>query len=135
MSRDAALKIVVAVIQNPAGDYLLGLRPVGKPLSGFWEFPGGKVEEGETAYEALCRELEEELGIQVKQAEHFFEYAYNDLDFSVWRVVNYEGELQPLVAEKLKWSSKAHLRQHVFPPANRAILNKLEAPWCGKLCS
>ncbi len=51
------LNVVIGIIQNEQGLYLLGLRPHGKPLAGFWEFPGGKIEATETAYEALSREL------------------------------------------------------------------------------
>lgn len=127
------LEVVVGIIQNTEGHYLLALRPQGKPLAGFWEFPGGKIEATETAYEALCRELTEELGIAVISAELLCEYVYDaekKIFFSVWRVKTYAGEPKPLAADELKWSDKMSLAQHVFPPPNRAILKKLGIPLC-----
>ncbi|MBY0378533.1 MAG: 8-oxo-dGTP diphosphatase MutT [Gammaproteobacteria bacterium] len=129
-----ALQVVVGIIQNAQGEYLLALRPTGKPLAGFWEFPGGKIEKTETAYQALCRELTEELGIAVTQAELLCEYVYDAqkvIFFSVWQVKAYEGQPKPLAADKLKWSGKMSLAQHVFPPPNRAILQQLGVPLCG----
>ncbi len=128
------LQVVVGIIQNKEGQYLLALRPHGKPLAGFWEFPGGKIEKTETAYQALCRELTEELGIIVTSAELFCEYVYEApkvICFSVWQVKAYEGQPKPLAADELKWSDKMSLAQHIFPPPNRTILEKLGVPWCG----
>lgn len=130
----SVLNVVVGIIQNTQGQYLLALRPHDKPLAGFWEFPGGKIEVAETAYQALCRELTEELGIAVTAAELLCDYVYDAervIAFSVWQVKAYEGEPKPLAADKLKWSDKASLAQHVFPPPNRTILQKLGVPLCG----
>lgn len=127
------LKVVIGIIQNEKEEYLLGLRPQGKPLAGFWEFPGGKIEETETAYEALCRELEEELAITVISAEPLLDYVYEaekKIFFSVWKIQEYQGKPQPLAADELRWVGKALLTQHIFPPPNRRILQQLGVPWC-----
>jgi 8-oxo-dGTP diphosphatase len=129
------LNVVIGIIQNEQEQYLLGLRPKGKPLAGFWEFPGGKIEATETAYEALCRELEEELAITVISAELLFDYIYahslgKNIFFSVWQVTQYRGEPQPLAADTLRWVNKPQVAQHIFPPPNRRILQQLGMPLC-----
>jgi 8-oxo-dGTP diphosphatase len=127
------LNVVIGIIQNEQGLYLLGLRPHGKPLAGFWEFPGGKIELTETPYEALCRELEEELDIVVVSAQLLFDYVYEiekKIFFSVWQVKQYQGEPKPLAADELRWVDKQQLAQHIFPPPNRRILQYLSAPLC-----
>ena len=63
------ISVVCAIIEDEAGRYLLAKRPEGKCLGGFWEFPGGKLEQGETIEAALIRELQEELGIQTEVFE------------------------------------------------------------------
>ncbi|MCD6045643.1 MAG: mutT [Gammaproteobacteria bacterium] len=127
------LNVVIGIIQNEQDQYLLGLRPQGKPLAGFWEFPGGKIEAMETSYEALCRELEEELAIEVLSAELLFEYVYEtqkNIFFSVWQVRQYYGEPKPLAADELRWVDKPQLAQHIFPPPNRRILQQLGVVLC-----
>lgn len=127
------LNVVIGIIQNERGQYLLGLRPPGKPLAGFWEFPGGKIEATETAYEALYRELEEELAIAVVSAELLFDYVYGSekkIFFSVWQVKQYQGDPKPLAADELRWVDKQQLGLHIFPPPNRRILQQLGVPLC-----
>ena len=127
------LHVVVGVIQNPEGQYLLALRPAGKPLAGFWEFPGGKIEANETAEEALHRELREELAIEVNTAQHLFDYTYEGqrvILFSVWHVTAYQGKPLPLASDKICWVDKSNLTQHTFPPQNKHIIQKLGAPLC-----
>lgn len=127
------LNVVIGIIQNEQEQYLLGLRPQGKPLAGFWEFPGGKIEAMETSYEALCRELEEELAIEVLSADLLFEYVYEmekNIFFSVWQVKQYCGEPKPLAADELRWVDKPQLAQHIFPPPNRRILQQLGVLMC-----
>ncbi len=81
MSKPATqpIDVAVGILMKPNGDVLLGQRPDGKPYPGYWEFPGGKVENGETPEAALIRELREELGVEVEVerllwlGEHFYE--------------------------------------------------------------
>lgn len=68
MSKREVVDAAVAVLMRPNGQVLLGKRPEGKPWAGWWEFPGGKIEQGESAFHALQRELDEELGTRAIEA-------------------------------------------------------------------
>jgi 8-oxo-dGTP diphosphatase len=68
MNTKKIVDVVASVIQQADGHFLLACRPSGKPYAGYWEFPGGKVEQGESLQQALARELHEELGITVTRA-------------------------------------------------------------------
>jgi 8-oxo-dGTP diphosphatase len=65
------VEVAVGVLLDDAGAILLGQRPVGKPYAGYWEFPGGKIESGETLFTALSRELQEEIDVCIDDAEEF----------------------------------------------------------------
>lgn len=92
---------------KPNGDVLLGQRPAGKPYDGYWEFPGGKVEQGETILDALKREFVEELGVHILSAspwcgvEHVYEHAHVRLHFYISR--EWTGEPQSLEGQALAW--------------------------------
>ncbi len=62
-------EVAAGILLDAEGRYLLGQRPEGKPYAGYWEIPGGKIEKGETVFEALKRELQEELGIEIQSSE------------------------------------------------------------------
>lgn len=99
--------VVVGILMKPNGDVLLGQRPAGKPYAGYWEFPGGKVDPGETLLEALKREFMEELGIEVLSAdewcgvEHVYEHAHVRLHFFISR--EWRGEPQSLENQAFAW--------------------------------
>ena len=101
------VEVAAAVILRPDGAFLLGRRPPGGFYAGYWEFPGGKVELGETPREALLRELHEELGIRVETAypwivrEFVYEHAHVRLHF--FRVLGWQGELRDLQHDALEW--------------------------------
>src|SRR3990167_7470308 len=101
------LKVVTGIIQNKAGLFFIALRPSHVPYSGIWEFPGGKIEPGESPYDALVRELKEEIGITVEQAHLFmqFQYPYPDrsLDLSAWLVTQYQGEPYGAEGQTINW--------------------------------
>lgn len=86
-SNSAPIDVVVGILMRPNGDVLLGQRPAGKPYAGYWEFPGGKVEQGEALFAALQREFVEELGLHIDDAEewcgveHVYEHAHVRLHF------------------------------------------------------
>ena len=67
------IDVAVGVLRNAQGEYLFAQRPEGKPMAGYWEFPGGKVEAGESIHDALARELHEELGIDIGDSRHWLE--------------------------------------------------------------
>ena len=91
-----AIHVVAAVLFDRRGRILIAQRPAGKHLAGSWEFPGGKVEPGETRTDALARELREELGITIERPRPLLRlrhtYPYGDVLLDVWVVRRYRGE-------------------------------------------
>jgi 8-oxo-dGTP diphosphatase len=126
------VQVVAAVIQREDGSFLLAQRPPGKVYEGYWEFPGGKVEPGESAPEALARELHEELGIVVQQAypwivrRHAYEHATVDLNF--FRVTRFEGEPHGRENQAFVWQRIGALTVGPMLPANGPILAALALP-------
>ncbi len=103
----APINVAVGLLMKPNGDVLLGCRPAGKPYAGYWEFPGGKVEPGESVLAALKREFAEEIGVTVLSAEpwcgveHVYPHAHVRLHFYISR--EWEGEPQSLEGQQLAW--------------------------------
>ncbi len=126
---DKIIKVAAAVIVNDNGQTLLSLRKVDTHQGGKWEFPGGKFEQDETAEHALERELKEELGIDIKQTEHFldvqYQYPEKSVHLHVLRVLSYLGEPQGLEGQLVRWVSANELGELEFPNANYPILEKL----------
>lgn len=104
------IDVAVGILMKPNGDVLLGQRPAGKPYAGYWEFPGGKVDPGETILDALKREFMEELGIEVLSAEewcgveHVYEHAHVRLHFFISR--DWRGEPQSLEGQAFAWQGE-----------------------------
>ncbi|AVR95564.1 NUDIX domain-containing protein [Pseudoduganella armeniaca] len=104
------IDVAVGILMKPNGDVLLGQRPPGKPYAGYWEFPGGKVDPGETILQALKREFMEELGIEVLSAEewcgveHVYEHAHVRLHFFISR--EWRGEPQSLEGQAFAWQGE-----------------------------
>ena len=103
------LKVVVGVLLNGKGEVLLGQRPKGKPWEDWWEFPGGKIEDGETQAQALHRELHEELGIRVQTCTPWvtftYEYPKTIVNLAFRRVTAWEGEPRGLEDQALAWTA------------------------------
>ena len=124
--------VAAAVLLRPDGGYLLGQRAAGTFYPGYWEFPGGKVEAGESPREALIRELHEELGIDVVEAypwivrEHLYEHANVKLHF--FRVTEWRGELHDHVHAALAWQQGGVLSASPMLPANGPVLKALALP-------
>ena len=106
------------------GRVLLAQRPAGKSMAGLWEFPGGKVEPGETPEAALIRELHEELGIETWASclapLTFASHAYADfhLLMPLFACRRWQGTLQPREGQALKWVRVGDLRAYPMPPAD-----------------
>lgn len=124
--------VAAAVLLGTDGRYLLGQRGPDTVYAGYWEFPGGKVERGETPAQALCRELDEELGIRVTQLrpwlrrEHLYEHAHVRLHF--FEVSAWEGELRTKVHAALNWVAADGRAPEPMLPANGPILKALRLP-------
>lgn len=123
------------LIDREKGVFLLGSRPEGKPCAGFWEFPGGKLEAGETPEVALFRELNEELGIQIGKSypwfvmEHDYPHAYVRLHFR--RCFSWAGQLKSLEHQKFAWfSSLADIEGLKNLPMNAIITERIYLPEC-----
>jgi 8-oxo-dGTP diphosphatase len=104
-------EVAVGVLMRADGHYLLAQRPDGKPYAGYWEFPGGKLEAGESVEAALARELREELGIDIDMAactrwhtlEHDYPHAYVRLHFC--KVTAWRGEPHGCEGQALAWQT------------------------------
>src|SRR5512139_2207436 len=131
-ARDDYLHVAAAVVVDKTGRILIARRHDHLHQGGLWEFPGGKVDEGEAVPDALARELLEELGIQVKQARPLIRipYRYPDRNvlLDVWRVEQFEGEAHGAEGQPLLWVESDHLIQYTFPAANRPIVTAARLP-------
>jgi 8-oxo-dGTP diphosphatase len=120
--------VVACALVDADGRVLICRRPEGKQLAGLWEFPGGKVEEGETPEAALIRELKEELGIEVKQAclapFVFASHAYEGfhLLMPLYLCRRWEGFVQQLEHSALAWVKPADMGQYPMPPADEPLV-------------
>ncbi len=126
------LKLVAAVALIDAdGRVLLARRPAGREMAGLWEFPGGKVHDGETPEGALVRELKEELGIDVQPgclapltfASHAYEKFHLLMPLYVCR--KWEGQARPLEGQELKWVRVEKLADYPMPPADVPLVAML----------
>ncbi len=128
------VQVAVGMVINAAGAVLITRRPDHVHQGGLWEFPGGKVERGESILSALCRELHEELGIVVQAAEPWLQisHAYPDktVRLEVWRVMGYTGEPQGREGQLLVWALPAEISDFAFPAADQPILDALLALAC-----
>jgi 8-oxo-dGTP diphosphatase len=127
----AVTEVAAAVIERP-GEFLLAQRPEGKPYPGYWEFPGGKIEPGEDARTALARELEEELGIRVREATpwitRMYTYTHATVRLHFYRVTAWEGEPRPLEDQAIAWQRVGHPEVSPMLPANAPVLAALALP-------
>lgn len=121
--------MVVLILQNQAGNYLITQRQAGKHLSGYWEFPGGKTEPGESLETALNREIREELNYQPPQPTFILEihHSYPELDVTLhfFHQQDNHPDVQANEQQAMRWVSLAELRHTRLPEANLPILDWL----------
>lgn len=126
------LIVVAAALIDGEGRTLVQQRPAGKAMAGLWEFPGGKVEPGESPEAALIRELEEELGLSVEPQDispaGFASEPLGDrhLLLMLYECRRWEGAPVALEASGLKWASVSELRGLPMPPADAPLVDQLE---------
>ena len=125
------LHVAIALIER-SGRYLICRRPPGVFLGGYWEFPGGKLEQGESAAACLRRELREELGISVRAVKPFhiirYRYASGLVRFQVFRCAISRGIPRPLEVSAVRWVTPQQLVRYKFPPADRSLIRMLSQP-------
>lgn len=129
MTAREPLHVLVGLIRDERDRWLVNRRRPGTDLAGFWEFPGGKRQTGETPLAALRRELDEELGIDVLTAEPWLrlEHDYPDKTvlLDVWRVLDYRGEVGAREGQALDWVPAAELAALPLLPADLPIVAAL----------
>jgi 8-oxo-dGTP diphosphatase len=108
---------------------LIAQRPAGKPLAGRWEFPGGKLDDGEEPYTGLVRELHEELGVEVRKAARLLRYRVDYPERAVWLdmwiVSEWHGTVASLDGQAIKWVEPASLVEEDILEADRPIVQAL----------
>ena len=119
MAERVPVDVAVGVLIDSSGRFLLTSRPPGKPYAGYWEFPGGKVEPGESIEEALARELHEELGIHIGAAQRWqvevVDYPHARVRLHFCKVRQWRGELQMLEQQTMAWQDLPVQVQPVLP--------------------
>ncbi|HZQ61903.1 MAG TPA: Nudix family hydrolase [Casimicrobiaceae bacterium] len=132
MSR-ALVRVAAAVILKRDGQVLLAQRPVGKVYAGYWEFPGGKLEPGESPRDALDRELHEELGLTVRRASSWlvrrYEYEHAHVELHFFRVLAFDGEPIGHDGQAFAWQDPRAFTVEPLLPANAPIIKALQLPW------
>jgi 8-oxo-dGTP diphosphatase len=123
------VEVVAGALYDASGRVLIAQRPPGKALAGRWEFPGGKLHEGEAPYDALVRELREELGVEVLAAERLMRYPHEYPDrvvwLDMWIVGEWRGEPKGLDGQALKWVEPARLDGEDILEADQPIVAAL----------
>ena len=126
------IHVAAAVIRGEGGKVLIARRADTQHQGGLWEFPGGKVEAGETVEAALSRELQEELGITVNAARPLIKVQHDYPDkqvlLDVWEVSSFTGEPHGVEGQPLAWVSPRDLAEYEFPAANQAIVAAARLP-------
>ncbi|BBQ85494.1 MULTISPECIES: 8-oxo-dGTP diphosphatase MutT [Enterobacteriaceae] len=125
------LQISVGIIRNVSGEIYITQRAADAHMAHKWEFPGGKIESGESPQEAVIRELEEEVGIVVTSLQPFdkLEYQFPDRHITLWfwLVDSWEGAPWGKEGQPGRWVAQRDLVADEFPPANAPVIEKLIA--------
>jgi 8-oxo-dGTP diphosphatase len=119
------MHVMAGVLLDERGRVLLAQRPVGKHLAGMWEFPGGKIEAGESPEAALARELGEEIGVVLLHATPLIQVPFQALLLDAWMVDRWDGEPRSLEDQALQWLLPAQIDPATLTPADAPILQVL----------
>jgi 8-oxo-dGTP diphosphatase len=122
--------VLVGLIRDERGRWLVNQRRAGTHMAGWWEFPGGKSRPDEAPFTALHRELDEELGIDVRDAEAWFELAHDYPDkhvrLDIWRVKSFAGEITAREGQALRWVAADEFAGLQLLPADWPIVERLQ---------
>jgi len=128
--KPSVVHVAVGVILNPASQILIAKRAANLHQGGLWEFPGGKVDAGESVQQALSRELMEELAIGVSSCSAFMEihhdYGDKSVFLDVWIVDAFEGEARGNEGQAITWVDVLELEDYEFPKANETIVSAIK---------
>lgn len=132
VNKNSTVHVAVGVLLNDKREVLIALRPAESHQGGLWEFPGGKVESGESVEYALNREFEEELGISVQACSPFtqirHEYTDKSVLLDVWRIESFSGTPKGREGQPIEWRALSRLEAADFPKANERIIRALSLP-------
>lgn len=132
MPTSPPVEVAVAVLTRADGSFLLASRPTDKLYSSYWEFPGGKIEAGETPLQALTRELDEELGITINAATPWltrvFSYPHATVRLHFYRVTRWQGTPTPREQQQLVWQTADKISVAPLLPACIPVLRSLTLP-------
>ena len=123
------ISVAVGIARDPMGRLLVGQRPACKDYPGKWEFPGGKLEPGESVYKALVREFREELGLEITRAEPAFvvrhHYPDRSVELNVWRVIDFLGKATGLEDQVVCWVAPRELAGLDFLDGNQTLVERV----------
>jgi 8-oxo-dGTP diphosphatase len=124
-------RIGVAVIWDRLGQkILIDKRKAGGSMGGLWEFPGGKIEAGETVADCIAREIREELGIEISVGEHLISIDHTYPSFQLTLIVHHcqhiSGIPQPIESDEIRWVNVRALEDYQFPAANLEIIRAIK---------
>ena len=122
--------IVVAAVIEQNGRFLVARRLRGTHLAGYWEFPGGKIGDGEALEDALRREIREELNTGIHGLSEVFrtKHVYPDRTIELhFYCCGFEGEPKPMLGQEMQWIERSRLRELPFPEADAELVNQLAA--------
>jgi mutator protein MutT len=125
------VRVVAAIIRNPQNAFLITRRPAHAHLAGYWEFPGGTIEDGETDRQALVREISEELGVHIEIDELYWQevFAYEnktvDISFYHCRLIPADQQIKTIGVASYRWVPAAQLHYYKFPEADKQLIEKL----------
>lgn len=123
------ITVAVAIITNAHNEVLLAKRQPQQTYPGLWEFPGGKQQHNETRYDALCREINEEVGLIICNAQPWLQCASpppHEVLLDVWQVLSYEGEAYGKEGQRIQWVPITSINPSSMPPTNREIVEALQ---------
>jgi 8-oxo-dGTP diphosphatase len=123
------IRVVAAIIFNSENQFLIARKKAGMPLAGFYEFPGGKVEDGEDDRSALIREIREELNIELKEISFSFDFSYSaqekTIEFVFFKALIAGGEIRTMDHDHIVWTNIPEIEKYNLAPADREAIKHI----------